>query len=267
MSEWQQGDVLTNGIRMHYYRTGGDKPQLVLAHGFSDSGLCWTPVAKALEADYDIIMIDARGHGLSEAPLDGYDCRTMGADLAGLVKALKLDKPAVMGHSMGGGTTLMAITNFPECFSRAILEDAAAHDFPAAMRSTSPDRFAGMMETKSKSREELLAQAHTQPPMSGWSDEELGPWADSKLNLSLNALSFTPVDDEPWRETFKRIQCPVLLIRADNDKGSGVTPEEAAEATRINPLVEVVYVPGAGHNVRRENYDAFMAAVTEFLAR
>ena len=63
MSEWQQGDVLTNGIRMHYYRTGGDKPAMVLVHGFSDSGLCWTPVAKALAADYDVIMIDARGHG------------------------------------------------------------------------------------------------------------------------------------------------------------------------------------------------------------
>jgi pimeloyl-ACP methyl ester carboxylesterase len=82
MSEWQQGDVLTNGIRMHYYRTGGDKPQVVLAHGFSDSGLCWTPVARELEADYDVIMIDARGHGLSEAPTSGYSPKNMGADLA-----------------------------------------------------------------------------------------------------------------------------------------------------------------------------------------
>ena len=68
MSEWQQGDVLTNGIRMHYYRTGGNKPPVVLCHGGSDAGLCWTPVAKILEADYDVIMIDARNHGLSETP-------------------------------------------------------------------------------------------------------------------------------------------------------------------------------------------------------
>ena len=79
---WTEGDVLTNGIRMHYYRTGGDKPALVLAHGFSDNGLCWTPVARVLQADYDVIMIDARGHGKSEAPDGDYDPITMATDLA-----------------------------------------------------------------------------------------------------------------------------------------------------------------------------------------
>src|SRR3954451_3929160 len=56
MGAWQDGEVATNGITLHYTRTGGDKPPLVLAHGFSDDGLCWTPVAEALEADYDIVM-------------------------------------------------------------------------------------------------------------------------------------------------------------------------------------------------------------------
>ena len=60
MSNWQSGFVETNGIRMHYTRTGGDRPPVVLAHGFSDDGLCWTPVARAREADYDVIMRDAR---------------------------------------------------------------------------------------------------------------------------------------------------------------------------------------------------------------
>lgn len=72
MGEWKEGDVLANGIRMHYTRTGtGRGPDLVLLHGYSDNGRCWTPVAQALEADYDIVMIDARGHGLSEAPEEG----------------------------------------------------------------------------------------------------------------------------------------------------------------------------------------------------
>jgi len=105
---WAEGDVLTNGIRMHYYRTGGDKPPLVLAHGFSDNGLCWSPVARVLQADYDVIMIDARNHGKSEAPATAGGSRAQGDDLAGLIRALKLEEPAVMGHSMGGGATLQA---------------------------------------------------------------------------------------------------------------------------------------------------------------
>jgi N-formylmaleamate deformylase len=65
MAHWQSGDVTANGIRLHYTRTGGDKPPLVLAHGVTDDGLCWTPVAAALAPDYDVIMVDARGHGRS----------------------------------------------------------------------------------------------------------------------------------------------------------------------------------------------------------
>ena len=45
---WQEDYVETNGLRLHYARTGGDGPPVVLAHGFSDDGLCWTAVAEAL---------------------------------------------------------------------------------------------------------------------------------------------------------------------------------------------------------------------------
>lgn len=55
MSDWQSRTVEVNGLTLHYTRTGGDKPTVVLAHGFSDDGLCWTPVAKQLEADYDLV--------------------------------------------------------------------------------------------------------------------------------------------------------------------------------------------------------------------
>src|SRR5262245_60062606 len=73
MNQWSSQDVTANGITIHYYRTGnGDKPALVLSHGASDSGLCWTRLTRALEADYDVIMPDARGHGLSDAPATGY---------------------------------------------------------------------------------------------------------------------------------------------------------------------------------------------------
>ena len=62
LAHWIQNDLLVNGVRLHYYRTGhGDKPPLVLVHGFSDNGLCWTPVARDLEAEYDVIMPDMRG--------------------------------------------------------------------------------------------------------------------------------------------------------------------------------------------------------------
>lgn len=55
-----------NEIRQHFYRTGGNKPPLLLLHGFMDSTLTWLRTARLLENDYDIIMPDARGRGHTE---------------------------------------------------------------------------------------------------------------------------------------------------------------------------------------------------------
>jgi len=113
MAAWISADLSLHGVRLHYYRTGGSKPAVVLAHGFSDNGLCWTPVAQALEAQYDVVMYDARGHGLSDLPEAGADGDVAPADLAGLVQSLGLDKPALMGHSMGAGTVAGAAAATP----------------------------------------------------------------------------------------------------------------------------------------------------------
>ena len=267
MGEWTQGDVLTNGIRMHYYRTGdGSKPPLVLCHGATDNGLCWTPVARALEDEYDIIMIDARNHGLSESAEGVTGPNEQSEDLAGLIRALKLERPTVMGHSMGGGATVQLAANHPELVGRVILEDSGPVEFDPA-RFTSETRarmFAWIRGLKGKTREEVMAMGRQQSPT--WSEEELGPWAEAKLQLNVERQSqFVPVS-EPWRDVFARVQCPLLIILSDGDKGSMVKPELAEEAARLNPNVRWVHVPGAGHNIRRENLAGFMAAVRAFLA-
>ena len=105
---WTDGYVLTNGVRIHYWCTGGDKPVLLMAHGYSDDGLCWVDLAKSLEADYDIILADARGHGLSDPPARSDSPDAMVEDLAGLIRELKLDKPILMGHSMGSSTVFIS---------------------------------------------------------------------------------------------------------------------------------------------------------------
>ncbi len=69
MNTWSSQSILTNGIRVHYHRTGGrDKPVLLMTHGFTDNGLCWSRTAHELEDDYDILMLD------TGATWDGYFC-------------------------------------------------------------------------------------------------------------------------------------------------------------------------------------------------
>src|SRR5262245_1569586 len=180
MAHWQDGDVVANGLRLHFTRTGGAKPPLVLAHGFSDDGLCWTPVAEALAPDYDVIMVDARGHGRSDAPEHGYGSAEHAADLAGAIGALGLHRPALLGHSMGAATALALAGTYPDVVGTILLEDPPAWWVPAPEDTTSTeDRRARMIERilrlKGQTREELIANQRTETPH--WSDAELGPWA------------------------------------------------------------------------------------------
>lgn len=113
-------------------------------------------------------------------------------------------------------------------------------------------------------REGLLARIKEQHPE--WGGEEYEPWVESKLQVSERFSTAARGPERPdWRELLPRIACPVLLITADPERGAIVTPEIAAEAQRLLPGLQVVRVRGAGHSVRREQFDAYLRAVRAFL--
>lgn len=272
MSHWTSNTIATNGITLHYTRTGndnqGDKPPLVLAHGFSDDGLCWTPVAQQLQTEYDVIMVDARGHGRSDGPEAGYNPPTMAADLAGVITGLGLIKPIVMGHSMGGSTTMALAGLYPDLPGAIIIEDSGAQNRMGANNADAQARLQQwrdrMVNLQSKTREEVLQQGRSDNPT--WSDAELEPWSHAKLRFNLNALNREGAGDVDWEEILGNITCPALLLYADNDLGGGVTPARAAEMQALLPQLQTMHIAGAGHNIRREQFAAYMDAVTTFLA-
>ena len=267
ITTWPAAYVVANGVKIHYYRSGGDKPPLVLVHGFSDLGLCWTRAARALERDYDVIMYDARGHGFSDVPETGYTDKDHAADLVGLIRALGLEKPAVMGHSMGASTASVAAAMYPDVIGRVILED------PPWRMEVEPKGRAVMLEEwrariaeqKRMSRETVMAQCREEHPT--WDEAEIGPWAESKRQLSLNVFSGLGGQWTPWQETVAQISCPTLLVMADPELEAIVTSEVAEQTVKLNANVQVVHIDGAGHNIRRERFEPYMQAVTEFLAK
>lgn len=232
---WQSNGVRSNGIQMHYTRTGGDKPSLVLAHGVTDDGLCWTPIAEALAPDYDIVMVDARGHGRSEATEGGYDPGAQAADHQGVIAALGLGAPALLGHSMGAVTTLALAGLYPDMPRAILLEDPPAFWLPPQPEpQRSQEEGAGpsawFNELRRKTREQLVAEGRAQSP--AWSDAELGPWADAKLRFSPNVLAgifgagaLAKID---WTATLARITCPALVITADPARGAALKEDGLA---------------------------------------
>jgi len=265
--EWASGFVDANGIAIHYHRTGGNKPPVVLAHGITDNGLCWTQLAQALEGEYDLIMFDARGHGLSDAPAVGYAPEDQAADIAGLVQALGLERPVLVGHSMGAGNVAMTVATYPDLARCAILED------PPWRVTYDPEERAAMVEAwradivdkKSWMQEEIIADGRVQRPT--WAEAEWEPWADAKLQVNPTVFDWVDPQASPtaWRDVVCKIGCPVLVVTADPALGAIVSPEAAQEAVRLNSGLQIAHIPDAGHNIRREQFEPYVEAVAAFL--
>ncbi len=268
LANWTQDDLISGGVRLHYYRTGrGDKRPLVLVHGFSDSGLCWSRTAHDLEAEYDVVMPDMRGHGLSERMLPG-DEVDMAADLAGLIRGLGLNRPIVGGHSMGAMITFELGVRFPELASALILED------PPWWVDRLPEPFGppvgeGARALGGKNPDELLAQCREDHP--NWPGELVELWTGSKKQLDPAIIDtlVAKVDRVAtgWQTTIQDVAVPVLLLTGNPELGAIVTPEVEAKVRELNPRVTIVNVPNVGHLIRYDNYPVFMKALRAFLTQ
>src|SRR3954469_3807070 len=119
---WSDGFVYANGIRIHYYHAApaAGKPVMVMVHGVSDNGLCWTTLTWKLEETYDIYMLDTRGHGLSDPFTSSDNGDTLIKDVVEFVHGMKFEKPILMGHSMGAATVMRIGAQYPD-LARAII--------------------------------------------------------------------------------------------------------------------------------------------------
>jgi N-formylmaleamate deformylase len=269
MEPWASDDVSTNGIKIHYYRTGGGRPPLVLLHGITDSGLCWPRVVQHLARHYDMVMVDARGHGLSDAPDTGYSFQDHAADVIGLIQTLELTRLVLIGHSMGAMTAIVVAANMPDLVRAIILEDPP---FRASHAELSREEKAALMvewrtkiiESRGKTRAALIAARRAESP--SWAEDELAPWAEAKLQVDPKVAELALAPRLPWQALIRRVICPILLITGDPEAGAVVTPEVAGEAAKLWPRGEVAYIDHAGHNIRRDQFNRYMASVTAFLA-
>jgi N-formylmaleamate deformylase len=267
-------DILTNGISIHTYRTEKIAqtrawPSLVLLHGLTDSGQCWPRVVNALASEYDMILPDARGHGLSDKPAMGYAPQDHAADVAGLIRGLGLNRPILIGHSMGAGVAATVAALYPDLVSGVILEDppwrpGSDEGTPQEQAARAAEWRQEIIERQAKTPEQIIATRKTEQVK--WADVEFAGWAAAKQHLSPEVTQYVTAARIPWRDICARIVCPALLITADVAEGAIVTPESAAEAGELLRKGRIVHISGAGHNIRREQFEAYMTAVREFLA-
>jgi pimeloyl-ACP methyl ester carboxylesterase len=274
MPSWTSNFFTTSkGTKLHYYRTGGDKPPILLIHGITDDGLCWTFLAKDLETDYDIIMLDLHGHGKSDDPNDGYGFVTISCEVADLINGLKLKNPIVIGHSIGAMTALSVGAYYPDLPRALILEDPPAFWNKKTSKKEMFEIQAGIRMwlhvAKRMTSDELLELAQTETP--DWSVLEVAPWVDAKHRFSPKLINFIAdlfedLDDD-FLNHVKKISCPCLLFTANNVLGAILNLKEANELGQLIQKFEHVNIPDAGHNIHREQYSLYMQNLQAFLMK
>jgi N-formylmaleamate deformylase len=292
-ARWSEGTIIAKDLRQHYYRTsaGGEKPALLLLHGFSENGVCWSRVARALEDRYDLILLEARGHGRSDLPATNYSQETLTQDVIAFIAALNLERPFLWGYSNGAKTAAEVAANAPESIRAVILEDPpwrAETTQPAASNAsaTSSGPWPGYDQWRASwiawhvglrdqtFAERVASSASFLPPgATDWPQEELFTHleAQAQFNLALlDALPPVPLPS-PWRATVARITRPIVLLTSDPARGGSITPETVEQITATWRGGEHAAFPGASHFLHHEMDDEalaqFIAVAQAFLAR
>lgn len=261
MTDWITGTCEANGINVHYLRTGGDKPSVVLLHGLMLSGACWTPLARALEKDYDVIMPDARGHGNSSAPEHGYSYNDLAADIESLIDALGLATPVLLGHSMGGMTAAVVASRNPKRLRGLILADPTFLT-PERQREVHGSDVADQhRRILNRSREDLLTEMLSRHRRR--SREVIELFVQARSQTSIRALEVLTPPNPDYMQLIRLLDVPSLLVIGD--VGSVVSPEMAAELAGLNERLEVIQIKEAGHSVPYDQPVRFSVVVQTFL--
>jgi len=260
MTSWITAVCEANGINIHYLRTGGVKPPLVLLHGLMGSGACWSPLARSLEADYDVVMPDARGHGNSSAPLHGYRYEDHASDVIELIRGLGLAAPILLGHSMGGMTAAVVASQVSSMIRGVILADPTflSPEWQREVRDS--DVAEQHRRVLSLDRRDALAQArlrHTRR-----SSEIVEPLADARQQTRMSAFDVLTPPNPEYHQLVSAIDVPILLVIGDDPV---VSLETATELQSLDSRMRVEQIQDAGHGVPYDQPERFGSVVRSFL--
>ncbi len=262
------GHVPVDGVRINYYRTGGEKPPVILLHGFSDNALCWNRVPLYLELEYDVVMPDARGHGGSGMTETGFSPEVQTHDVLRIIEELNLKHPVLIGHSMGAHVAALAASQAPQIIRGVVLSDppwrdGSNHTSPETTPLKLDDWKAWITSLKQKSLDEVIELGRQLHP--NWDESEFFQWARAKQQVRLETLDWVTASPPVYAQIVRQIRCPGLLITADPQLGAVVTPAVAEQVRQLWRKVRVVNIPSAGHNIHREQLSFYMDAVMRFL--
>jgi esterase len=279
--EYWSRNVVANGLRFHLLEWGDRaSPPVLLLHGGNQSAHSWDLVSLVFSQRFHVIAIDQRAHGDTEWPRDGEVSRElMASDALAIAEQLALDRPIVIGHSMGGVVAMTLLTAHPDFARRAVFVDVG----PSMPGTTGPNE--GQRQIR-----DFIQSAREFDSIDGYIERvgEYDPFRSREhiqRTLIYNLMQRTdgkyvskngmrrltegtrPGDElatRPSIEAVRVINCPALVVRGGESRV--LVPDHARAFADALPAGELVVVPDCGHNVHSQNTSGFLEAVIPFLS-
>ncbi len=267
-----------HGIKINYYEAG-QGPTVILLHGFGGCAYTWRHLIPPLASAHRVFTLDLKGFGLSDKPADGHYAISDQADMvAEFIRRQDLKDLVIMGHSMGGGVTLMIYLKLrehePSRIKKLVLIDSAGYPqklpwFIRLARIPGANSLATRLLSPRFATALVLRKCYYDKAKI--TEEQINTYAyfgslpGAAAAVRQTARQVIPRDMEAFISKYKTIDVPVLVIWGAEDE---VVPLEIGrQFKRDIPQAELVVLPRCGHIPPEEEPEATKEAVMGFLAR
>lgn len=236
---------------------------MVIVPGIVSPAALWQHVAEFLQPYYSVHVLDVRGRGLSEQGPDlDYGITACAQDLLAFIKALGLNKPLVLGHSMGARIGACAAAQGADISHLLMVDPPASgpgrRPYPIPMQRT-----LDMLQAARRGEGEHYLR---QPTIAQWPDEMLKQRAQwlATCDPRVVAETYRDFHEHDLYVDVAHLRCDVTLLVAGS---SGVVLEEdIKDFEAAQPRLRTVRVPGAAHQMQAENTELFFSTLRQVLS-
>lgn len=247
------------------YRKVGTGPPLVILHGLFGSADNWFSIARELDKEFTMYLVDQRNHGDSpHSSAWNYDL--MVEDLKELLDEEGLDKAYLMGHSMGGKTVMNFALKYPERVEKLIVADIAPRYYPVHHKSILEGLNSLNLKTinSRKEADDTLANYIMEPGIRQFLLKSLGRDANGfawKINLPVITKNIENVGEAlPEGGSFEG---PTLFLAGANS--NYIQQKDLPEILEFFPNYELEFVQNAGHWLHAEQPHVVVEEMKKFL--
>ncbi len=268
---------LDNGIKIHYEDLGAGRP-LVFIHGFAASMDSWRFLVEPFKKDYRLVLMDLKGHGYSDRPIDGrYSLQDHADIVIELMKHLKLSGAILVGHSLGSAIALSAALKLhetdPRLVSGVILFAGSVDPYklPLLLRALRVPiiGWLGLKLTPASFRTRMaLKKAYyngdkvTDSLVKMYAKYQKFPGTDYALLET--AKGFVPPNLSQLKQQLKTLNIPVVNVYGADDEI--ISRESAEEVCTVLPRCRFVTVEDVGHIPQEERPDKIIPLFRDMLS-